>query len=136
MHVHLTTANQRVLIVEKDPAQLDMMITVLEHLGHVCYGASSPADAIASVDTLRPMVVLVDLDPFEEDAAVSLGLRLRLVAGSNVFVVAVLAWAAPDDDERTLRIGFDAHAIRPLTTETLRALMRDAALKQLRVRAN
>jgi two-component system, OmpR family, phosphate regulon response regulator PhoB len=121
----MLAANQRILVVEENPEQRDVMLAVLEHLGHACFGASTSDEAMTLMDSIAPTVVLVEIKPFEEQVALGLGRRLRQAGGASPLLVAVLAWAATDDEERTSPVGFDTYVVRPLTIGTLRTLMRD-----------
>ncbi len=114
-----TAPGRRVLIVDDNADQGQLMAMLLERLGHRALVAHGGAEAIEMALASRPDVVLVDLgmpgmDGFE------LARRIRATeALRGVRLVAHTGYGADSDRERTREAGFDAHLVKPADLDTL-----------------
>jgi signal transduction histidine kinase len=117
----------RVLIVEDDEDGREMMRSLLTLRGHEVIEASTGLEAIEIAHRKSPHLALVDLglpgiDGFE------VGRRLRVPNGSlRPLLVAITGYGQPQDRKRALEAGFDAHLVKPVSFEHLRAVLEIAS---------
>ena len=75
---------------------------------------------------LRPDIALIDVglpgfDGYE------LARRLRAAVGASIHLVALTGYGQPEDRRRAQDAGFDAHLVKPIDQERLRAAIPVAA---------
>jgi len=109
----------KILVVENDPTSLKLTADVLQMDGHVVMLAVSADQAIESVQTVRPDVILLDLNlPHIEGLAVARQCR-KLPATRNVPIVAVTAYPMEFGHVEALAAGCDDYIQKPINTRTL-----------------
>jgi CheY-like chemotaxis protein len=113
----------RILIVEDNPdagATLRMILTALgHHLRHVHDGES----ALDTAEVFKPHAVIMDLGlPGMTGHEAARILRDR-PGGEKTLLVAVSGWGRDEDRERSESAGIDAHLVKPLQFEELKALL-------------
>jgi len=97
----------------------------LQAWGHDVRTVSGGAELLALVERERPEVAIVDLGMPGADGY-ELAERLRATEhGRSMLLVAVTGRGGDVDRERSLRAGFDAHLVKPVSAETLCALIDD-----------
>lgn len=108
----------RVLVVEDNAVNMELMVWLLGSRGHEVVGARDAAEALAAIDAQCPALVLCDLQLPGMDGYQLLS-RLRSdPATAGLRVVAVTAHAMPDDRGRVLAAGFDGYFAKPIDPET------------------
>ncbi len=108
----------RVLLVEDNPTNLELLRFLLRHHGHEVDSAGTGDEGAALVESLRPDIVLCDLRMPRLDGY---GLLARVRANpalDRVVVVAVTAYSMPDDRRRVCEAGFDGLFTKPIDPET------------------
>ena len=105
----------RILLVEDNPTNLELMRYLLAHHGHdVDERAERRGGRRVSRRQLRPDIVLCDLRmPYLD----GYGLLERVRADralDDVVVIAVTAYSMPDDRKRVAEAGFDGHLTKPI----------------------
>jgi len=122
------TTNQktlRVLVVDdnQDHANsLSMLLKVAGHDSHVCVDAQ---DCMASVDRLRPDVVLLDLgmpgvSGYEVAEVIKSEADLR-----HIRLIAITGHGMPLDRLQTKLRGFDQHLLKPIDFGELETILAD-----------
>ena len=111
----------RILVVEDNPINLRLAVTLLEKAGHTVVTAADGRQALGILERDRFDVALVDLqmpemDGFELTAAVRAG---EASAGAHLPIIALTAHAMKGDRERCLAAGMDAHVSKPIRAEEL-----------------
>ena len=107
----------RVLVVEDQDENLDLMVYLLTAFGHETLVARDGAEGLAVAAQARPDLVVMDLqmpvmDGYEAAA------HLKADAGlAQVPIVAVTAYAMVGDQERILQRGFDGYLTKPIDPE-------------------
>jgi two-component system, cell cycle response regulator DivK len=107
-------AGELILIVEDNAKNLELVRDLLSVTGYRTLEATSAAEGIALAAAHHPDVVLMDVRLPDEDGVVALR-RLRaepLLA--SLPVVALTAFAMPEDRERLLAAGFDGYLSKPI----------------------
>lgn len=108
----------RVLIIEDNPANRELMTYLLTAFGHSVLGAEDGRQGLEAARRERPDLIvcdvqLPDLDGFE------VARRLQADAGlRSIPLVAVTALAMVGDRDRVLAAGFDGYVAKPINPET------------------
>jgi CheY-like chemotaxis protein len=117
------TPSRHVLVVEDNDDARETLQMMLELAGHKvraeCDGPSGLQAALES----RPDVMLVDIGLPKMDGY---ELARRLAAqgdGSRPYMIAVTGYGSPEDRQRALDAGFDAHLVKPLDFAALTEAM-------------
>ena len=103
----------RVLVVDDEVDGREVVGTILRRSGAQPVLAASAEEALALIDESRPDVVLTDIEMPGTDGYMLLE-RLRALAGADLRVAALTAYAAPTDRDRALDAGFALHIAKPI----------------------
>jgi two-component system, cell cycle response regulator DivK len=109
----------RVLVVEDNALNLKLVRDVLLHAGFEVIEARSGEAGIACVVDSRPDLILMDLQLPGIDGTQAMRTIKASPSGSNVPIVALTAFAMPEDRERALRDGFDGYLSKPISARDL-----------------
>jgi PAS domain S-box-containing protein len=114
-----------VLVVEDDTDARELIRTVLEQLGAAVTAVASAREALATLDTHRPHVVLSDIEmPGMDGYAFMRAVRERPAnLGGQVPAAALTAYARPEDRAAALEAGFQLHVAKPVQPEQLAAVV-------------
>lgn len=113
----------RILVVDDNPDAARSLSLLLEQLGHTVATAENGKDAIESVSTFEPDVVIMDIGmPVMDGFDAARELRRQ---GSQVTLVALTGWGQTEDKEATKAAGFDYHLVKPVGSAALRTLLAD-----------
>jgi len=118
---------QRILVVDDNKDAAAALEMLLRDLGHETRVVNGGRAALESIAEFRPDCVLLDLGMPEVD-----GLEVaRRVRASGLEpqprLVALTGWGQDDDRERTRAAGFDAHLVKPATSEQIAGVLARAA---------
>jgi two-component system cell cycle response regulator len=108
----------RVLVIEDNPANLELMSYLLQAFGHTVLTAT---DGVAGIETVRrdaPDLIVCDIqlpgiDGFEVARRLKIDPKLRTIP-----LVAVTALAMVGDRDKVLAAGFDGYIAKPIAPET------------------
>lgn len=121
----------RVVVVDDEPDAREVICQILTRAGATPVPAGSVSEALATVPTCRPDVVVTDLAMPEEDGFDLLRSLQRLgdggPDGSRLPVLALTAYAREEDHARCLAAGFQAHLSKPVDPSQLLAAIARAA---------
>jgi len=119
----------RILLVEDNPLNLKLVRDVLGAAGYDVVSATTGEDGLREAEEKPPDLVRMDLQLPGIDGAETMR---RLRAGplpAGVPVVAVTAFAMPEDEANATRAGFDGYLQKPIGVRDLvskvRAFLRD-----------
>jgi CheY-like chemotaxis protein len=120
------SASRRVVVVEDNPDLREQMVALLEDFGHRVESASDGLSGVESITRARPEIALVDiglpgLDGYE------VARRVRALLGPEIGLVALTGYGQPEDRQRALEAGFDAHLTKPVTGARLADLIQARA---------
>ena len=108
----------RILVIEDNAANLELVRYLLSASGHTVLMASDGAQGIAVARRERPDLIICDLQmPVLDGYQVLAQLREHPGAFESV-VVAVTAFSMPRDREKVLTAGFDGYLSKPIEPET------------------
>ena len=117
----LTLAGLRVLVVEDQDGARDAVAAVLEQCGARVAVAASSTEALATLASFRPDVLLSDIGmPGEDGYALIRKIRaLPSEKGGRVPAAALTAYARIEDRRRALLAGYQAHVSKPVAPADL-----------------
>jgi two-component system cell cycle response regulator len=108
----------RILVIEDNSANLELMSYLLRSSGHQLFAASDGFEGIAVAQRERPDLIICDVQlPDIDGFEVTRRLAADRILGS-IPRVAVTAYAMVGDRERVLAGGFDAYVAKPIDPET------------------
>ena len=118
----------RILIIEDNPANLELVRYLLNAAGYATLHAQDGAEGLALARAERPDLVITDLQMPEFDGYEVLRSLRADPAQSGTVIVAVTAFSMVRDREEVMTAGFDGYISKPIEPETflqsLEALMR------------
>ncbi len=108
----------RILLVEDNAQNRYLATFLLEGAGHVVHHAANGRTALELAASLRPDLVLMDIQMPEMDGYEA-GRRLLADEGlKHIPIVAVTSYAMAGARERALQMGFRGHIEKPINPET------------------
>jgi two-component system cell cycle response regulator DivK len=113
--------SKTILIVEDNPANLKLAVTVLEHAGYRVLSAEDAADGIALAQKEVPQLILMDI---QLPGMSGLDAARILKDGPDtaaIPIVALTAFAMKGDEERILEAGCDGYIAKPFDYKNLLA---------------
>lgn len=112
-------SGRRILVVEDNPLNLKLVRDVLTAFGYEVVEAQSGEEGVALAGSCDPHLVLMDLQLPGIDGYEALRLLRQDPRLGDVPVVAVTAFAMPEDRERTALAGFDGYLGKPISVRAL-----------------
>lgn len=110
----------RVLIVEDDASNSEVLSLVLEMAGHQVSTAATAREALVRAVADRPAVVLLDLGlPDEDGGRITAALRQSLPAGARIIITS----GTSVDAAEARRLGVDGVLVKPFDPERLLAVL-------------
>jgi CheY-like chemotaxis protein len=108
----------RILIIEDNPANLELAKFLLEAHGYSALTAVNGTEGIRMAQEKIPDLVLCDLQMPGLDGHAVLAEIRGDPALSGIPVIAVTAFSWPDDRTRVLAAGFDGYLTKPIEMDT------------------
>ncbi len=111
--------NEPILVVDDNPDNLKLLVFLLRKNGYRVETATSAEDALVTLETFRPALILMDIQLPGMDG---LELTARLKASPatrEIRIVAVTAYAMKTDEARSLAAGCDGYIAKPIDTRKL-----------------
>ena len=115
----ILVASETILIVEDSPVSLKLTAAVLRGEGYKVHIASTAEQALSTLRTIKPHLMLVDIQ-LPGMSGLELTRQVKQDAHLNqIIVVALTACAAEGDKQRARDAGFDGYLTKPIDTPTL-----------------
>jgi CheY-like chemotaxis protein len=114
-----------ILLVEDNPDIRETLKDLLELHGHRVEEASDGRSAVELVLSQRPQVALVDIGLPELDGYKVAELVRSSVGGTTTRLVALTGYGHPEDRKRALEAGFDAHLVKPVSSDDLSQVLKN-----------
>ena len=115
-------ARHRLLIIDDDRDSRDVLAMSLEMDGHRVFAAGSGREGLEIALVERPTVAIVDIGMSDIDGY-EVARRLRQAKGAEITLIAFSGYGQPEDRRRSLEAGFDAHVVKPATSEEILAVL-------------
>lgn len=107
----------RILVIEDNSANLDLLIFLLTAFGHEPFSAVDGLEGLEAAKRLRPDLVVCDLQ-LPKVSGYDVARRLKAEPDFRaVPLIAVTAYAMPGDREKALSAGFDGYIAKPIAPE-------------------
>ena len=108
----------RILVVEDNPANLELITYLLEAFGHSAVPALDGENGLEAARREAPDLIICDMqmprmDGYEMARCLKADPKLRAIP-----IVAVTAFAMVGDRDKVLAAGFDGYIAKPITPET------------------
>jgi CheY-like chemotaxis protein len=116
-------AEEPILVVDDNPANLELLSWVLRARGYTVHTATDGEAMAVVLQTVRPRLILMDI---QLPGASGLELTRRLKSApetQDIPIVAVTASAMKGDERRILAAGCDAYVAKPIDVRALRQLI-------------
>ncbi len=108
----------RILVIEDNPANLELMSYLLKSFGYVPLAAHDGEEGLAAVRREKPDLIVCDIQlPGLDGHAVARKIKSEADL-SAIPLVAVTAFAMVGDREKVLASGFDGYLSKPIEPET------------------
>jgi CheY-like chemotaxis protein len=114
-----------VLVIEDNEDGRETLRILLELAGHRVETANDGVTGVEKALALQPEVALIDvglpkLDGYEVARRIRAGSRN---GGRRPLLIALTGYGAPEDRQRALEAGFDAHMVKPVDNDALEEVM-------------
>lgn len=120
----------RIMVVEDDNDVATALRSVLQGWGHAVTLETNGIACIRRAPTLRPDVLILDIGlPGADGFSVAAQLRFHPALADTAFV-ALSGYGQPEDIARSRAAGCDAHLTKPVTIDTLRAVLAAAPVQR------
>lgn len=108
----------RILVIEDNPANMELMVYLLKAYGHQPLCAYDGADGLAVARRQMPDLIICDVNLPKLDGYAVISALKQHPALHAVPAVAVTALAMVGDREKLLSAGFDGYIGKPIEPET------------------
>lgn len=118
----------RVLVIEDQQDNRDMLVMVLELSGMTVYSAASGREGLEVVECKQPDAAIVDIGLPEIDGY-EVARRIRAAEQAHqgnvrgITLIALTGYGQPQDIEMAFNAGFDHHLVKPFQPEHLIELL-------------
>jgi CheY-like chemotaxis protein len=109
-------ASETVLIVEDNPVNRKLLVTVLRPHGYHLLTAVDGEEAVAMAMQELPHLILMDLQLPRMNGYTATQLLKEHPATANIPVIALTAHAMPEERRHAQEIGFDGYITKPIDT--------------------
>jgi CheY-like chemotaxis protein len=119
-----------ILIVEDNADARETLQHLLEFAGHRVRAASDGVAGLQAALTAAPDVALIDIGlPLMDGYEVARRIRGAEKGPGRALLIAVTGYGLPEDRERALQAGFDAHVVKPVDAQALEELLASTAFR-------
>jgi CheY-like chemotaxis protein len=112
---------QRILVIEDNPLNLELVRALLEIHGYEVIDSGSAEEGIERARTEQPQLIFIDLSLPGTDGLTATQLLKADAATRHIPVVALTAHAMKGDDERARQAGCDGYMTKPIDTRSFPA---------------
>jgi CheY-like chemotaxis protein len=117
----------RVLVVDDDPDERDFLVALLGAAAADVRSASSGAEALSTLAWWWPSVLLSDIGMQGGDGYTLIRAIRTMPRGYQLPAAAVTGHVSPEDRNRVLRAGYQAHLGKPVDPDRLLLVVADLA---------
>jgi len=115
-----TGPKYRLLIADDLPDAADSLAILFRSAGHEAEVVYDGEKAFAAAESMRPSVVLLDIEmPKVDGYEVARLIRVQ-PWGKDLYLIALTGWGKEEDRRRSSEAGFDAHLVKPVSIERLK----------------
>ncbi len=127
----LPLAGMRIVSVDDDPSTREMLHEALARAGADVASAASAQEALATLQSVRPDVLVSDIGLPDEDGydLIRKVRTLRPAAGGDTPAIALTGYARAQDQQAALAVGYQAFVAKPVNLDDLMALIVELGAK-------
>jgi CheY-like chemotaxis protein len=118
-----TVATKRVLVVEDDPEQRELLVMALSELDAEVLGAQDGSEAIKLVSENQFDVCIFDLNLPDMTGYDLVGRLFEIHDKNRPVTIALTGFGRPEDTERVKQAGFDHHIVKPADIAKLQRII-------------
>jgi PAS domain S-box-containing protein len=118
---------RRVLIADDNPDAAQTLAMLLDLMGHATCVVNDGLEAIDAVQSFAPDFVFMDIGMPRLDGIEATRRIRELGLPHQPRIVAITGWGQPGDLERSQAAGMDDHVVKPISMQTLQALIDGSA---------
>jgi two-component system cell cycle response regulator len=107
----------RILVIEDNPANLELMMYLLRAFGHTAYAAKDGEEGLQKAASERPDLIICDIQLPKIDGNEVVRQLKSDPETQGIPVIAVTALAMVGDRDRVLQAGFDGYLAKPIDPE-------------------
>ena len=111
---------RRILIVEDDSDNRELMRLLLETYGHEVHDAADGVSGVALAVRCQPDIVLIDIGLPGMDGY-EVARQIRSTLRDRARLIALSGYGQQEDRQRAFDAGFDEHLLKPVDPELLSA---------------
>ena len=123
---HQESPCRHILIIEDNRDGRDSLALLLGMLGHRIDTAEDGESGVQAALSLGPEVALIDIGLPKLDGH-AVATRLRAELGKRTRLIALTGHSQPEDRQRALEAGFDAHLAKPVDLDELQRILAEQA---------
>lgn len=113
----------RILVVDDNHDSALSLAMMLSIMGHETRTAHDGESALATAESFRPEVVLLDIG-LPKLNGYEVAQRIREHAwGASMFLIAVTGWGQEEDRQRSSEVGLNVHMVKPVEPSALEKLL-------------
>lgn len=112
-------AGEKVLVIEDNPMNLELVVDLLEAAGYTVLQAETAEKGIELAKAESPGLILMDISLPGMNGLTATGIMKRDPDIKNIPVVAMTAHAMRGDKEKALAAGFTTYITKPFGTKKL-----------------
>lgn len=122
--------NLRVLLVEDNYDNYEMVRFLLERAGYTVIGARTGREAVTAAKEHKPDVILMDLSLPEMDGWEAAREIKNDPEIANIPLIALTAHTLPGDRKKALEFGFDDYISKPINVPAFYDIVKDVLYKK------
>ena len=107
---------QKIVVVEDDPLNMEMVTDLLEVAGYAVLQAGTAGDGIELARSEKPVLVLMDVRLPDIDGLTATGILRKDPLTMHIPVVALTASVMPGDEARSMAAGCVGYIRKPIDT--------------------
>jgi CheY-like chemotaxis protein len=116
-------AGERILVVEDNPLNLELVRALLEKLGYAVIVSGTAEEGFERAKMEQPHLILMDINLPGTDGLTATAMLKAEPTTRHIPVVALTAHAMKGDDARVLTAGCDGYMPKPIDTRSFPALV-------------
>lgn len=112
-------AGEKILIVEDNPLNLELISDILEAKGYAITAAVTGTDALKQVDIEAPDLILMDIQLPGIDGLTVTGMIKKKPGLEDIPIIALTAHAMRGDEKKAREAGCDGYISKPIDTRAI-----------------
>lgn len=109
----------RILLVDDNVDAAESLAMLLEMKEHTVMAVHSALEALACVESFKPDLMLIDIGLPDMDGYELVQQISKLPTSRVLPKIALTGYGQPEDKQRALKVGFDAHLVKPVNLHIL-----------------